>query len=135
MKNFLLLALFSICLLSCRKIKEQIQEDLIIKAITDGVWRITKYNKGGTDMTADFASYRFQFYMNYTVEAINSGTIETRGTWQPNVPTRIVTITFSNAPPLLNLLNGPWQITRNSLTFAEATQTINGEVLTLRIDK
>jgi hypothetical protein len=135
MKYFLLLVGFSVCLLSCRKIKEQIQEDLIVKAITDGVWRITNFNKGGTDKTSDYAPYRFQFYMSYKLDAINSGTVETTGTWQANVPERIVSVAFTNTTPLLMKLNGNWRITKNSWTFVEATQTVNGEILYLRIDK
>lgn len=136
MKRFLLLASFSVFLFSCRKIKDQIQEDLIVKAITDGVWRITNYTKGGINMTSEFAAYRFQFYMNSTVDAINNGTFETKGTWQADVTAKTVTANFTTtSSSQLMLLNGAWKITRNSWTFVEANQTINGEVFTLRIDK
>lgn len=135
MKCFLLLASFAVFSLSCQKTKERLQEEMIIKAITDGVWRITRYTKGGTDMTADYTDYRFQFYMNYTVDAINNGTTETKGTWQADVPTKVVAVAFTSASDLLVRLNGNWLITRNNWTFVEATQTVNGEVLTLRIDK
>jgi hypothetical protein len=135
MKHFLLLAGLFVFLISCQKIKEQIGQDMIVRAITDGVWRITSYTQGGVDRTADFAAYRFQFRTNYTVDAIHNGATETTGTWQPDVPTKVVTISFPNVPPLLPLLNGAWQITRNSWTFVEAAQTVNGEVVTLRIDK
>jgi hypothetical protein len=135
MKRFLLLAGFAVFLLGCQKIKEQIQEDLIVRAITDGEWRITNYTKGGTDMTADYTAYRFQFFMSYTVDAINNGTIEKKGTWQADVPARTVGVSFTNTSPLLLQLNGNWRITRNSWTFVEATQMVNGETLTLRIDK
>ena len=135
MKRIFLLAGVVVFLVGCQKLKEQIQEDLIIRAITDGVWRITSLTKGGTDQTADYTNYRFQFYMSYTLDAINNGTVEKKGNWQADVPARTVSISFANTSPLLMLLNGSWQITRNSWTFVEATQTVNGEIMTLRIDK
>lgn len=135
MKHIILLVSFAIFLFSCRKLKDKIQEDLIVKAITDGVWRVTNYTKGGTNLTADFASYRFQFYMNSTVDAINNGTIDKKGTWQADVNARTVTANFTNTTLPLLLLNGTWKITRNNWTFVEATQTVNGEVANLRIDK
>lgn len=135
MKHMLLLASFAAFLFSCQKIKDQIQEDLIVKAITDGVWRVTNYTKGGSNLTADFAAYRFQFYMNSTVEAITNGTIDKKGTWQADVNARTVTANFTNTTSPLLLLNGTWKITRNSWTFVEATQTVNGEIANLRIDK
>lgn len=135
MKRFLLLTGIWLLFFSCQKIKDKVGEDLIVRAITDGVWRITKYTKGGVDLTADYTDYRFQFRTDYTVEAINNGSTETRGNWQPDVATKIVSITFDNTLPLLMRLSGAWQITRNSWTFVEASQTVNGEVLTLRIDK
>ena len=135
MKHLILLAGFSVLLFSCRKIKEQIQEDLIIKAITDGVWRVTKYTKDGTNLTTDFAPYRFQFYMSYTVDAINNGAVEKKGTWQADVNARTVTANFAGASSRLAMLNGIWKVTKNSWTFVEATQTVNGETINLRIDK
>lgn len=135
MKRIFLLTGFVVFLWGCQKVKEQVQEDLIVRAITDGVWRVTNYEKGGNNLTADFAAYRYQFNMDFSVDAINNGTLEKKGTWQADVNARTVTANFTNASPQLMLLNGTWQITRNSWTFVEATQTINGEIRLLRIDK
>lgn len=135
MKRILLLAGLAIWLAGCQKIKDQVQEDLIVKAITDGVWRVTNFKKGDTDLTADFAPYRFQFYMSFTVDALNNGSVEKKGTWQADANARTVAANFTNATAPLVLLNGTWLVTRNSWTYVEATQTVNGEMLTLRIDK
>lgn len=134
MKKLLFLTVLTL-LLGCEKAKEQLQQDLIVKAITDGVWRVTSFTKAGTDKTADFSAYRFQFHTNLTVDALNNGMTEKTGTWQADPNAKTVASSFTNASAPLMLLNGTWQVTKNSWTFVEANQTVNGEVLTLRIDK
>lgn len=131
-----LIAFFCLLLLaSCEKIKENIQEDMVIKAMTDGQWRVSSFTKGAEDKTTDFSPYRFQFRSNNTVEAINNGNKERSGTWEADPNNRTITSNFSNATAPVVLLNGTWKITNNSWTFVEASQTVNGEVLKLRIDK
>jgi len=112
-----------------------LQEDVVIKAMTDGQWRMTKFTRAGTDITADFAPYLFQFRANNTVEAINNGNTEKTGTWSADPTARTISSSFSNAAATLMLLNGTWQMTSNGWTHVEATQTVNSEVLTLRLDK
>jgi lipopolysaccharide export LptBFGC system permease protein LptF len=135
MKYLFLLLLLPVFFGNCRKAKEQIQENLVIRAMTDGQWRMTKFVKAGGDITADFAPYRFQFHKNNTVEAINNGTTEKTGSWSANPTARTISSTFTNATATVMLLNGTWLITKNSWTFVEATQTVNGQVLSLRLDK
>jgi len=120
---------------SCNKAVEKVQENIVIKAMTDGQWRITKLTKASDDLTPGYAPYRFQFYANNTVDAINNGTTEKKGNWTADANARTISSTFSGAGPLLMQLNGTWQITNNSWTYVEATQTVNGEVLKLRLDK
>ena len=124
------------CLLAgCNKIIENAQEDLVVKAMTDGQWRVTQFSKGSMDVTSDFSPYTFQFHTNKTVEAIKGGNVESKGVWNGNATDRTIASTFSNAAPTVMLLNGTWQITKNSWTYVEATQTVNNEVRTLRLDK
>lgn len=131
---FVLLGFFFLTA-GCHKIVEQAQENIVIKAMTDGQWHITKFTQAGADKTTDFSAYRFQFYANNTVEAINNGATEKKGTWQADPNARTITSTFTNATTPVMLLNGTWQITNNSWTFVEATQTVNGEIRKLRLDK
>lgn len=136
MRIKLLVALVGLVVLaSCKKIKENIQEDLVIKAMTDGQWRVSSFTRGSENKTADFSPYRFQFRSNKTVEAINNGTTEKTGTWEADPNTRTITSNFFNATATVMLLNGTWLITNNSWDFVEATQTVNNEVLKLRLDK
>lgn len=134
MKNFFII-LFSLCLFGCKKSVQSVQEDLVVKAMTDGQWRVTKFIKDGSDITSNFAPYSFQFRTNYTVEAINNSATESSGTWSANATARTIASTFTNANTTVSLLNGTWQITKNGWTFVEATQSVNGEVRTLRLDK
>ncbi|RYZ59159.1 MAG: hypothetical protein EOO14_08750 [Chitinophagaceae bacterium] len=132
----LLVAFLGLVLLTgCKKLKENIQEDIVIKAMTDGQWRVSSFTKGSESKTADFSPYRFQFRSNKTVEAINNGTTEKTGSWEADPDSRTITSQFSDAATTVMLLNGTWKITRNSWDFVEATQTVNNEVRNLRLDK
>ena len=135
MKNLVVVAMLLLGLSSCKKFVENVQEDLIVKAMTEGQWRVTSFKRDNNDVTSGFSPYLFQFKNDKTVEAINNGTVESRGTWNGNAENRTIASTFNNATVTLMLLNGTWQITKNSWTYVEATQTVNNEVRTLRLDK
>lgn len=137
MKNTLLIIFLTCTLLGCKKsVTETIQENIVVKAMTDGQWKVTRFMKGPADVTVQFSPYLFQFRSDKTVEAINNTNIESRGTWNADATARTITSAFgSNAAQTLTLLNGTWLITNNSWTFVEATQTVNNEVRTLRLDK
>lgn len=126
---------FAWLITGCAKTVEQVQENLVIKAITDGQWHLTNFTKGNTNMTADFSPYRFQFRTNNTVEAINNGSTEKTGTWSTDASARTISSSFGNAATPLSLLNGTWKITDNSWTFVEASQMVNSETMTLRLEK
>lgn len=126
---------FILLLTACIKTPEQVQENLVIKAMTDGQWHMTSFSKAGADKTTSFAPYRFQFKKDNTVDAINNGTTERTGTWSANAEAETITSSFSSAGEPLSLLNGTWKVTKNSWTYVEATQTVNSEILKLRLDK
>lgn len=134
-RNLLLLLLLPGLLGSCEKTKENIQEDLVLKAMTDGQWKITNFVHNGLNITADYANYRFKYYSNKTVDALNNGTVEKTGNWDGNAATMTTWANFTGAVYPLSLINGNWQITRNSWTFVEATQTIGVETRQMRLDK
>jgi len=132
--------LLVICLLlagmtSCKKTIEQIQEDLVIKAMTDGQWKITNFVYNGNNITSDFDTYRFKYYSNKTVDAINNGTVEKTGNWDGNSSNMTTWANFTGAVHPLVLINGNWQITRNSWTYVEASQTVGSDTKIMRLDK
>ena len=124
--------LFLFILASCVKKKE---ENLVVNAMVNGQWKVTNFNKAGTDVTTDFANYKFQFKSNFTVDAINNGTIERTGSWDADAAAQTISSSFSSVTNPLLLLNGTWKITNNSWTWVEASQTVNGELCNLRLDK
>lgn len=134
MKKLLSLILL-VFVLSCEKKKEEVQEELVILAMTNGQWKVTNYMMGSMNRTSDFAPYLFQFKSNNTVDALNNGSVEKSGTWQGDPNTKTISSQFTNANPPLMLLNGTWQITRNSWTYVEARQSLNGTEHSLRLDK
>ena len=135
MKKLSFVVVAVILLSGCHKIIEQKAQDAIVKAMTEGQWEITNFTSNGTDMTANFSGYTFQYLENYTVNAIKNGTVEKTGTWQGDVNTMSISANFPNAVDPLLLLNGTWHITENSWTYVKATMTVGSEIRTLRLDK
>jgi hypothetical protein len=113
------------------------QEDIVINAMVQGQWKVTKFIKATDDVTSDFTNYKFQFRTNFTVDAINinNGLVEKTGSWNADATTQTISSNFTNAINPVVLLNGTWHITNNSWTWVEATQIINGESWNLRLEK
>ncbi|MFM7671631.1 MAG: hypothetical protein ACKO6Q_03425 [Bacteroidota bacterium] len=86
MKNFICCLLLTIGLTGCGK-KTEIQEDLVILAMTSGQWKMSSFVEGGTDRTTEFTAYRFKYYSNNTVDAIKNGVVEKSGSWTGSAST------------------------------------------------
>ena len=119
----------------CKKSIENAKQDLVIKAMTDGQWSVTSFTQNGTDITANFTGYKFQYYGNKTVDAIKNGTVEKTGTWDGQATTMTTWANFPNAVAPLDLINGSWHIDNNSWTFVVASQTTGSITKTMRLDK
>ncbi len=132
---FLYLLPVAVAAAGCHKQVEAAQEDLLVKLIADGQWTVAKYKKGTIDITAGFSLYRFQFKTNYTVDALNSGTVEATGTWSGNIATRTIVSDFPEPNSKLIRLNGTWLVTDSGYDFVEARQTITGDTCSLRLEK
>lgn len=130
-----LIIFIAVLFTGCKKTVENVQQDLVILAMTDGQWGVTNFTLNGTNITTDFASYKFKYYSNKTVDAIKSGTVEKTGTWDGNASTMTTSANFTGAAYPLNLINGSWHIDRNSWTYVEATQVTGTETRTMRLDK
>lgn len=136
MKNIALLLLLAFAVGGCKKAVQSAQENIVLQAMTDGQWKVTRFKRDTTDVSASFASYVFQFRADKTVDAINNNSFESKGSWNADPEARTITSSFGNtAAATVQLLNGTWHITNNSWTFVEASQTVNNEVRTLRLDK
>ena len=135
MKKIIFISLVVVLFGGCKKAVENAQQDLVILAMTDGQWGVTNFTLNGTNITADFAAYKFKYYSNKTVDAIKSGIVEKTGTWDGNASTMTTSANFSSPPYPLTLINGTWHIDRNSWTYVEATQVTGTETRTMRLDK
>lgn len=135
MKRVIIAFCLVIVATGCKKTIDKLKENAVINAMTDGQWVITKFVNNGTVITSDFTAYKFQYYSNYTVDAIKSGVVEKTGTWNGDANTLTITADFPNAGAPLTLINGSWHIDNNSWTFVEATLRVNNEVRTLRLEK
>jgi len=131
----LLIIISLACLTGCKKVIEKKAETAIMNAMTDGQWIITTFISNGTNITTDFSAYSFQYFSNYTVNAIKSGNVENTGNWEGDVNTMSIFANFPNATNPLLLLNGTWHVTDNSWTYVKATMTIGNETRILRLDK
>jgi hypothetical protein len=135
MKKYLPVLVFFFITSSCKKATEDAQLDLVVQAMTDGQWAITSFTQNGTNITGDFAGYKFKYYSNKTVDAIKNGTVEKTGNWDGDASTMTTSASFAGAVHPLVLINGNWHIDRNSWTYVEATQTVGAETKTMRLDK
>ncbi|MEI2754855.1 MAG: hypothetical protein V9F46_00185 [Chitinophagaceae bacterium] len=114
---------------------DNIKTDLVIQAMTDGEWTLTKFTMNGVDISTDFTGYKFKYYSNKTVDAIKNGIVEKTGTWDGNASTMTTWANFTGASYPLNLINGSWHIDRNSWIYVESSQTIGTDSKTMRLDK
>lgn len=128
---FILIAIFT----GCIKTAQQVQENIVIQAITTGQWKVTTFINDGTDVSSSFSAYTFHFKTDLKVDAINNGSVENTGSWNADANSKTITSNFSNPSATLLLLNGTWTITNSSLTSVDAILTLNGKTRTLRLDK
>ena len=134
MKTFLPLLLILISFTGCKKTIEKLQEDAIIKAMTDGQWKITSFTLNGADITSSFSTYKFQYYSNKTVDAINNGSVEKTGTWDGDAATMTTSANFTGVVAPLSHVNGSWHIDNSSWTYVVASQ-VGAETKVMRLDK
>lgn len=120
---------------SCKKAIENRLNDAIINSMTDGQWIITNFKNNGTDITADFAGYEFQYHTNKTVDAIKNGIIEMTGNWNGDALDKTTWASFPGNSLPITLLNGTWKITNNTWTYVVATQTDGTETKSFRLEK
>lgn len=135
MKNLIILLFGSILLTGCKKTVESIAQDLVVQAMINGQWVITRFIQNGNDITSSFSVYKFQYYSDKTVDAFKNGIKERTGNWEGNATSMTTWADFPGAPSPISLINGTWNITKNSWIFVEATQITGSEIKTLRLEK
>jgi hypothetical protein len=137
-KLFFLIAVLPF--LGCLKDKkEEVIEDIVIKSVTDGQWKVTNayVNDVSYNVSTWFAPYQFQFKTDKTVEAINTVGVENTGTWDASAEKKTITSNFTNTTSQgLLFLNGTWSITSSTWTTVDAKQiTSAGDTKVIHMDK
>ncbi len=72
-------------------------QDAVVNAMVSGQWAVTSFAQNDTDITSSFAGYKFEFYSNMTVDAIDNGTVIQTGTWNGNATAMTTWANFPNA--------------------------------------
>lgn len=135
MQRLFLFLLTALLATSCKDAIENAKEDAVIKAMTEGQWKVSNYQKGNMDATSSFTGYLFQFHKDQRVDALKNSAVEKTGTWLGDGVNFTIQASFSNVAEPLILLNGTWQIKKTTWTSVDAIQSINGEQRVLRLDK
>ena len=135
-KPLILLVLVTLLLsaASCKKTVENQQKNIIIEAMTTGVWFVYQYTEAGTDVTAGFSGYEFKFDQNGTVTGTLAAT-STAGTWSANITNYSITSQFPSAGDPLQKLNGTWIIKDSYLDFVKAEMTTASGTNQLQLQK
>lgn len=108
--------------LSCKKAIEKKQQDIIMDAITNGVWIVDQYFEGSNNISSDFLYYEFQFHNDGTVTSSKSSTVS-NGTWSGDASNYSITSQFPAATDPLKKLNGVWHIKDSYWDYVKAEMT------------
>ncbi|TAH02480.1 MAG: hypothetical protein EAZ17_03600 [Sphingobacteriales bacterium] len=114
--------------------KEDVQKDIILKAMTSGRWIVSTFTETGSDFSADFTPWEFQFFENETVQAIK-GTTTITGSWTANVDARTITASFPAGDATVARLNDTWLIYNNTFTLVEANPLNTSRNAYLKLNK
>jgi hypothetical protein len=114
--------------------KEDVQKDIILKAMTSGRWIVSTFTETGSDFSADFTPWEFQFFENETVQAIN-GTTTVTGSWTANVDARTISASFPLGDATVARLNDTWLIYNNTFTLVEANPLNTSRNAYLKLNK
>src|ERR1043165_8878713 len=97
MKQPLVIIFAVLVSLGCKKAIERQKENVIMAAMTNGQWVITSFISDSTDITATFEGYSFQYFSNFTVNAIKNGSVETTGNWKGDIYSMTIEANFPGA--------------------------------------
>lgn len=117
-----ILLLLGFSTLSCKKAIEEKKQDLVMKAITDGIWVVEQYFEGTNNISNDFLNYDFKFNTDGSVTGTKAGNTTT-GTWAGNISNYSITSNFPAAADPVLKLNGIWKLTDSYWDYVEAEMT------------
>jgi hypothetical protein len=126
MKKLLPFVFIFLLHINCKKSKAiiaNVQEDILITAMTNGSWKITYFTENAIATNA-FDGFDFKYYKDLTVDATSTTSIITKGTWNGSSATKTTFANFNvtSTNPLIKL-NGTWKIVKNTNTTVDLEQT------------
>jgi hypothetical protein len=124
--------LFANC--SCKKAIENKQHEILMDAITDGVWIVEQFFEGATNISSEFLYFEFRFYEDGTVTS-TKGNIITNGSWAGDMSNFSITSQFPGATDALKKLNGVWQIKESYWDYVKAEMQTPGGINVLHLRK
>ncbi len=116
MRKYFLIATITINIVlnvGCKKAVDAAKEEVVVGAITDGIWTVTSFKQSSVDITNSFSGWEFQYLTNGTSLANKTGASTVNGTWSGNSTNFTFTANFNSTPPTpLEKLAGTWTVTR-----------------------
>jgi len=134
LKPLILLGCLALISLSCKKKIEQKAEDMVMDAITHGDWIVEQYSEGSNNLSSLFLSYSFKFNSDGTLIS-TANSVNTNGTWAPNVSDYTIDSEFPTAVDPLKKLNGVWKIKDSDWDYVKAQMPIGDSTKTLILRK
>jgi len=119
----------------CKKLVQKIQENAITALITENLWVVHSFSEGGTDLTASFTGYEFQFNKDFTLYGLKTGSPTMSGTWSPNVDSLTIATNFPSATGDFKKLNGLFKITNSTTSYVKANRFEGATEFKLWLDK
>lgn len=110
--SVILLVLF-FSTISCKKKIEEIKEQAVVDAMTDGTWTVTRFIENNTNITSGFVGWEIKYFNNNTLTVTKVGNPVVNGIWSGDASTFSFTSSFTTAAPApLEKLPGTWLVTR-----------------------
>ncbi len=118
--------MLSIIFSSCEKAEQFLQKAVLSQIITTDRWVVETFAVAGTDVTAEYAPYEFEFSKNGIVTAFKS-TEAIQGDWKEDLNAMSIETHFTNPTLTLQRFNTVWYIGKSAPTYVEARAvTVNG---------
>jgi hypothetical protein len=119
---------------SCKKAIEKKKEEMVLAAMTEGVWIVEQYFEADSNISYKFLHYEFKFNRDGSLIGTNNATVA-NGTWVGNVSNYSITSEFPSATDPLKKLNGMWVIKDSYWNYVKAVMTTAGGTNTLHLIK
>jgi hypothetical protein len=122
-------------IVSCKKVKENIEQQFIVKIMTDGRWIVGEFIENDSiNVTSMFDGYEFQFTQDGKVYSYYD-TNQKQGVWEGNTANLTITSNFPGANNPLKKLNDVWKLSNNTTKSVEATPFNSSRVAFLKLAK